>query len=136
MFKDINILFCYIYYTILIMGNKNSAEICKDDYIVIEELEIGVNNTVRESTSEYSSESDIENDIFDYRTELVRELKSNNKMVQSEINRLKLDGYYNSIGSKDQRISFLEDKLYETEIEYNTLYNEYMRLRIKMKKND
>ena len=136
MFKDIKILFCYIYYTILIMGNKNSAEICKDDYIVIEELEIGVNNTVRESTSEYSSESDIENDIFDYRNELVRELKSNNKMVKSEINRLKLDGYYNSVGSKDQRISFLEDKLYETEIEYNTLYNEYMRLRIKMKKND
>ena len=31
-------------------------------------------------------------------------------------------------------IAFLEDKLYETEIEYNTLYNEYMRLRIKMKK--
>tara|TARA_B100001027_G_C16215125_1_gene307042 strand:+ start:269 stop:625 length:357 start_codon:yes stop_codon:yes gene_type:complete len=118
------------------MGNKNSAEICKDDYIVIEELEIGVNNTVRESTSEYSSESDIENDIFDYRTELVRELKSNNNMVQSEINRLKLDGYYNTVGSKDQRITFLEDKLYETEIEYNTLYNEYMRLRIKMKKND
>ena len=118
------------------MGNKNSAEICKDDYIVIEELEIGVNNTVRESTSEYSSESDIENDVFDYRNELVRELKSNNNIVKSEINRLKLDGYYNTVGSKDQRISFLEDKLYETEIEYNTLYNEYMRLRIKMKKND
>ena len=118
------------------MGNKHSGEICKDDYIVIEELEIGVDKNVRESTSEYNSESDIENDIFDYRTELVRELKSNNKMIQSEINRLKLDGYYKTVGSKDQRISFLEDKLYETEIEYNTLYNEYMRLRIKMKKND
>ena len=33
------------------MGNKQSAEICKDDYIIIEELEVGVNNTVRESTS-------------------------------------------------------------------------------------
>tara|TARA_Y100000389_G_C17460340_1_gene521228 strand:- start:1510 stop:1866 length:357 start_codon:yes stop_codon:yes gene_type:complete len=118
------------------MGNKHSAEICKDDYIVIEELEIGVNKTVRESTSEYNSESDIENDVFDYRTELVRELQNNNKMVKSEINRLNLDGYYNTIGNKDQRISFLEDKLHETEIEYNILYNEYMRLRIKMKKND
>ena len=63
------------------MGNKHSGEICKDDYIVIEELEIGVDKNVRESTSEYNSESDIENDIFDYRTELVRELKSNNKMI-------------------------------------------------------
>ena len=118
------------------MGNKHSAEICKDDYIVIEELEVGVDKNARESTSEYSGESDIENDIFDYRTELVRELKKNTNMVNREINRLKLDGYYNTVGSKDQRISFLEDKLYETEIEYNTLYNEYMRLRIKMKKND
>ena len=118
------------------MGNKHSAEICKDDYIVIEELEVGVDKNARESTSEYSGESDIENDIFDYRTELVRELKKNTNIVNSEINRLKLDGYYNTVGSKDQLISFLEDKLYETEIEYNTLYNEYMRLRIKMKKND
>jgi len=118
------------------MGNRHSAEICKVDYIVIEELEVGVDKNARESTSEYSGESDIENDIFDYRTELVRELKKNTNMVNSEINRLKLDGYYNTVGSKDQRISFLEDKLYETEIEYNTLYNEYMRLRIKMKKND
>ena len=134
MFKHIKNFYSILYYNI--MGNKPSADICKYDYIVIEELEIGVDKNVRESTSEYNSESDIENDIFDYRTELVRELKSNNKMVKSEINRLKLDGYYNTVGSKDQRITFLEDKLYETEIEYNTLYNEYMRLRIKMKKND
>lgn len=118
------------------MGNKQSAEICKDDYIVIEELEVGVNNNVRESTSEYNSESDIENDVFDYRKELERELASNTLQVDDAIKRLRVDGYYNSIGNKDSRIAFLEDKLYETEIEYNTLYNEYMRLRIKMKKND
>ena len=134
MFKHIKNFYSILYYNI--MGNKHSAEICKDDYIVIEELEVGVDKNARESTSEYSGESDIENDIFDYRTELVRELKKNTNMVNREINRLKLDGYYNTVGSKDQRISFLEDKLYETEIEYNTLYNEYMRLRIKMKKND
>mgnify|MGYP001250196515 CR=1 FL=1 len=118
------------------MGNKHSGEICKDDYIIIEELEVGVNNLVRESTSEYNSESDIENDVFDYRTELVKELKINTRLIDSELCKLKLDGYYGTVGSKDNRISFLEDKLYETEIEYNTLYNEYMRLRIKMKKND
>lgn len=118
------------------MGNRHTAEICKDDYIVIEELEVGVDKNARESTSEYSGESDIENDIFDYRTELVRELKKNTNLVNSEINKLKLNTYYNSVGSKDHRIALLEDKLYETEIEYNTLYNEYMRLRIKMKKND
>ena len=118
------------------MGNRNSAEICKDDYIVIEEQEIGVDKTARESTSEYNSESDIENDVFDYRTELVRELQNNNKQVKSEINRLHMDFYYNTVACKDQRIAFLEEKLNDTEIEYNTLYNEYMRLRIKMKKND
>ena len=118
------------------MGNRNSAEINKDDYIVIEELEIGVDNNARESTSEYNSESDIENDVFDYRKELERELMSNTLKVDSAIKDLKVDGYYNSVGIKDARIAFLEDKLYETEIEYNTLYNEYMRLRIKMKKND
>ena len=118
------------------MGNKQSAEICKDNYIVIEELEVGVNNNVRESTSEYNSESDIENDVFDYRKELQRELASNTLKVDDAIKHLRVDGYYNSVGNKDSRIAFLEDKLYETEIEYNTLYNEYMRLRIKMKKND
>ena len=120
------------------MGNKNSAEINKDDYIVIEELEVGVDNNARESTSEYNSESDIENDIFDYRKQLVKELALNNRQVENAIRDFKLDRYYNnnSIGCKDERISFLEDMLYETEIEYNTLYNEYMRLRIKMKKND
>tara|TARA_Y100000385_G_C12849235_1_gene532295 strand:- start:139 stop:495 length:357 start_codon:yes stop_codon:yes gene_type:complete len=118
------------------MGNKHSAEICKDDYIVIEELEVGVNNNVRESTGEYSGESDIEKDVFDYRKELERELASNTLKVDDAIKHLRVDGYYNSISNKDSRIAFLEDKLYETEIEYNTLYNEYMRLRIKMKKDD
>ena len=102
------------------MGNKHSAEICKDDYIVIEELEVGVNNNVRESTSEYNSESDIENDVFDYRKELERELASNNKQVETIIHNFKINGYYNSVGSKDMRIAFLEDKLHETEIEYKT----------------
>ena len=134
MFKHIKNFYSILYYNI--MGNKHSTEICKDDYIVIEELEIGVDKNARELTSEYSGESDIENNIFDYRTELLRELKRNTNMVNSEINRLKLDGYYNTVGSKDYRILLLEDKLYETEIEYNTLYNEYMRLRIRMKKND
>ena len=118
------------------MGNKHSAEICKDNYIIIEELEVGVNNNARESTSEYNSESDIENDIFDYRKQLVKELALNNRQVENAIRDFKIDGYYNSVGCKDKRISFLGDMLYETEIEYNTLYNEYMRLRIKMKKND
>ena len=118
------------------MGNKYSAQINKDDYIIIEEQEIGVDKNVRESTSEYSGESDIENDMFDYRKELERELASNNKQVETIIHNFKINGYYNSVGSKDDRIEFLEDKLREAEIEYNTLYNEYMRLRIKMKKDD
>jgi len=114
------------------MGNRSSAQINKEDYIIIEEQEIGVDKTARESTSEYSSESDIENDVFDYRKELKRELEDST-FIKHKLN---FGGYYNTVGSKDQRIAFLEEKLNDTEIEYNTLYNEYMRLRIKMKKND
>ena len=63
-------------------------------------------------------------------------IKNRIEKLRKKFGDFKIDGYYNSVGCKDKRILFLEDMLYETEIEYNTLYNEYMRLRIKMKKND